>query len=487
MKEKIVLSLLLCCLGSALLAQAPETLWTRTYGTDEIEEAGYWVGETSDSGYLVLATTPALGAGFYDVWLIKTDLAGDTIWTRTYGGSQNDMCKGMEPTSDGGYIMAGYTSSYGAGGADLWLVKLEADGDTLWTKTYGGTGWEGASAVRQTSDGGYIVGGFTNSFGHGADDFWLLKTDPQGDTVWTRTYGGPSGDDGRSVRQMSDGGYIMTGYTISDGFFDYDLFLVRTDSIGDTLWTRTYGDSGWQEGYDALETADSGFVVIGLTESSQTDLDAWMLRIDSSGDTLWTRSIGGTFGDGPTSFIETADGHYLIVGWTYSCGGNREAYLIKTDAFGDTLWTGHYGGAEDEEAHFIAQTSDGGYVIVGETDSFGAGFEDVWIVKLQPETGLLETPFVRELRPSVRSSPNPFRQEVRIELATVAFGDVDLAIYDVTGRKVRNLSMPGAVSGPQIVRWDGRDEQGQQVPAGVYFCRLTAGGLRATEKVILLR
>ncbi len=487
MRERIVLPLLVFWVAPIVLAQAPDTLWTKRFGPDGFEEHGYWVGETADSGYLVLTSTPAYGAGFTDVWLIKTNSAGDTVWTRTYGGQENDICRMMEPTTDGGYIMAGYTSSYGAGSADVWLIKIEADGDTLWTRTYGGTSWDGASAARQTADGGYIVVGTTVSFGPGANDIWLLKTDPQGDTIWTRTYGGANGDDGWSVRQSSDGGYIIAGATLLDGVFDFDVLLVKTDSIGDTLWTKTYGDSGWQEAYDVLETPGNGYVAIGLGQSADGDLDAWMIRTDTSGDTLWTRFLGGTFDDGATSFIRTSSGHYLIVGWTYSCGGNREAYLIKTDSLGDTLWTGHYGYTDDEGGNYVAETSDGGYVMVGETNTFDIIFEDVWLVKLGAETGVEEVGFVRESRPSVRSSPNPFRREVRIEWQTDAGSDANLAIYDVTGRKVRDLSVASGVSGIQTVRWDGRDEIGRQVPAGIYFCRLAAGDLSATEKVILLR
>jgi hypothetical protein len=187
----------------------------------------------------------------------------DTLWTRTYGGSNDDYAWSVEQTADGGYIVAGSTNSFGAGDFDCYLVKTNSQGDTLWTRTYGGSDDDRATSIQQTADGGYIVAGFTLSFGAGSGDFYLVKTNSLGDTLWTRTYGGSSDDKGFSVQRTADGGYIVAGFTLSFGAGGYDFYLVKTNSQGDTLWTRTYGGSNQDEARSAQQTADGGYIVAG--------------------------------------------------------------------------------------------------------------------------------------------------------------------------------------------------------------------------------
>ena len=212
--------------------------WERDYGGAGTEYS-YSVQQTTDAGYIVAGGTLSFGNS-YQVYLIKTNASGDTLWTRTYGGTNYDYGRSVQQTSDAGYIIAGFTNSFGAGGMDVYLIKTNASGDTLWTRTYGGTDNDPGYSVQQTSDTGYIVAGATHSFGAG-DDVYLIKTDGSGDTLWTRTYGGTNQDLGYSVRQTSDGGYIIVGSTNSFGAGNYDVWLIKTNASGDTLWTRTYG------------------------------------------------------------------------------------------------------------------------------------------------------------------------------------------------------------------------------------------------------
>ena len=212
------------------------------------DDWAYSVQQTADGGYIVAGYTNSFGAGDYDFYLVKTNSQGDTLWTRTYGGSDDDWAYSVQQTADGGYIVAGYTYSFGAGDDDFYLVKTNSQGDTLWTRTYGGSGDDEAYSVQQTADGGYIVAGYTSSFGAGSGDFYLVKTNSQGDTLWTRTYGGSGYDGAYSVQQTADGGYIVAGYTGSFGAGSDDFYLVKTNSQGDTLWTRTYGGSSNDDG-----------------------------------------------------------------------------------------------------------------------------------------------------------------------------------------------------------------------------------------------
>jgi len=384
MKKSLFLTVLLAALFvSAAIADPGDTLWTRTYGGSADDQA-YFVQQTSDGGYVITGETSSFGAVLYDVYLVKTDANGDTLWTRTYGGVLTEIARSVQQTSDGGYVIAGYTDSFGAGNLDFYLVKTDANGDTLWTRTYGGSAIDYGYSVQQTMDGGYVFAGYTYSFG--ADcDFYLVKTDANGDTLWTRTYGGSAGDVGYSVRQTFDGGYILTGWTTSSG--DYDAYLIKTDANGDTLWTRTYGGSGTDFGWCVQQTTDGGYIFAGATTSFGAGAaDFYLVKTDANGDTLWTRTYGGSAGDIGYSVQQTSDGGYVIAGYTDSFGaGSKDFYLVKTDGNGDTLWTRTYGGSDWEYGHSVQQTSDGGYIVAGATYSFGAGGDDFWLLKIAGE------------------------------------------------------------------------------------------------------
>jgi Tol biopolymer transport system component len=193
-----------------------------------------------DNGYIVVGYTNSFGKA-YQVYLVKTDANGDTLWTRTYGGASDEDGWCVDQTSpDGGYIIAGWTRSFGAGGKDLYLVKTDADGDTLWTRTYGGADDDWAMSVEQTPDGGYIMVGWTKSFGMGANDIYVIRTDASGDTLWTRTYGGPDDEFGHSVQVTADGWYIVAGSTRYDGADSADVYLLRIEGPG--AYVRDHDD-----------------------------------------------------------------------------------------------------------------------------------------------------------------------------------------------------------------------------------------------------
>jgi hypothetical protein len=390
MKKTIFLTVLLAAFFvTAAIADPGDTLWTRTYGGSASEQ-GYCVQQTTDGGYIVAGYTYSFGAGGYDAYLVKTDANGDTLWTRTYGGSSTDMGWSVQQTTDGGYILAGMTTSFGAGSDDVYLVKTDADGDTLWTRTYGGSANDMGCSVQQTTDGGYIVAGYSESFGAGESDVWLVKIDANGDTLWTRTCGGRDYDYGWDVQQTSDGGYIVTGYTESFGAGSDDVYLVKTDANGDSLWTRTYGGSDDDQGYSVQQTSDGGYIITGETDSfGAGSSDFYLVKTDANGDTLWTRTYGGSSTDMGWSVQQTSDGGYIVAGYTYSFGaGGYDFYLVKTDANGDTLWTSTYGGTDSDMGYYVDQTTDGGYILAGMTTSFGAGGYDVYLVRVAGESSL---------------------------------------------------------------------------------------------------
>jgi len=208
------------------------TSFTKTYGGTNWDEVSS-VQQTSDGGYILAGYTSSFGAGSYDIFFIKADENGNIFWAKTYGGTGGDFSYSVQQTSEGGYIVAGGTNSFGAGGLDVFLIKTDADGNIIWAKTYRRTGDEWARSVHQTSDGGYILAGATNSFGAGSYDILLIKTDANGNIIWAKTYGGTGNDWAYSLQQISDVGYILAGLTNSFGAGDYDIFLINADANGE--------------------------------------------------------------------------------------------------------------------------------------------------------------------------------------------------------------------------------------------------------------
>ncbi len=261
---------------------------------------------------------------------------GEGTWQRTFGGTASDAAYSVQETSDGGYVLAGKTSSFGAGGGDMYLVKTDTNGNELWSRTFGGTDYDGAWSVQETSDGGYILAGSTKSFGAGSLDMYLVKTDANGDKLWSRTFGGTDSDWARSVQETSDGGYILAGGTGGAG--SCDMYLVKTDADGHELWSRTFGGTGSDCAESVQETSDGGYILAGCTGSFGAGSgDMYLVKTDANGNELWSRTFGGTDCDEAWSVQETSDGGYILAGNTMSFGaGERDMYLVKTDANGNS-------------------------------------------------------------------------------------------------------------------------------------------------------
>jgi hypothetical protein len=406
-------------LPSSLPAQIT---FQRTYGGPD-GDLGRAVQQTTDGGYIVAGYTASYGTGGIDIYLVKTDASGDTLWTRTYGGGSDDCGYSVQQTSDGGYVIAGVTRSQGAGGDDVYLIKTGPAGETLWTRTYGGTADDNGYAVQQTADGGYIIAGYTWSFGAGLWDVYLIKANADGDTLWTRAFGGRHQDVSYSVQQTADGGYVIAGITSSYGAGGADIYLIKTDANGDVEWTRTYGTTESDEGYAVQQTTDGGYIVAGMTTSFGAGrCDVYLIKTSASGDTLWTRTFGGDHDEYGYSVHQVADGGYVIAGTTRSFGaGIDDIYLIKTSASGNALWTRTFGGDSFDYGHSVHQTADGGYVIAGYTLPSGASAYDVYLIKTdslgnvavaEPKTSPTRTPAL-----SLSCEPNPFSGTTTVRLS----------------------------------------------------------------------
>jgi hypothetical protein len=366
----------------------PEEEWNKIFGGEK-SESGNTVQMTSDNGYIITGYTISYGAGSWDVWLIKTNSNGDEEWNKTFGGTEIDVGNSVQQTSDNGYIITGLTKSYGDGDYDAWLIKTDSNGVEVWNKTFGGLYYDYGLSVQQTSDNSYIITGTTDSYGAGKADVWLIKTDSNGDEIWNKTFGGTDYDSGYSVQQTSDNSYIITGTTDSYGAGFSDVWLIKTDSNGDEIWNKTFGGLNSDDGSCVQLTSDNGFIITGNTYSYGPGYwDVWLIKTDSNGDEIWNKTFGGTEDDEEGySVQQTSDEGFVIAGLTWSYGeGASEALLIKTDSNGDEIWNKTFGGIEHDEVYSVDVTSDNGYIIIGETNSYGpTGNSDVWLIKVASE------------------------------------------------------------------------------------------------------
>jgi len=330
-------------------------VWSKTFGGRDWDW-GYSVQQTSDGGYII-AGVRSFGAPNTDVYLIKTDENGNEVWSKTFGGRGRDWGHSVQQTSDGGYIIAGGTRSVPINDTDVYLIKTDENGNEVWSKTFGGRGCDWSYSVQQTSDGGYIITGFTKTgsfFADGDSDVYLIKTDENGNEVWSKTFGGRDWDIALSVQQTSDGGYIITGCTKSFGAGDYDVYLIKTDENGNEVWSKTFGGRDRDRGTSVQQTSDGGYIIVGYTCSFGTgDSDVYLIKTDENGNLVWSRTFGGPYDDYGYSVQQTSDGGYIIVGATSSKVGYYYVYLIKTDENGYEVWSKTFGGLSADTADTI--------------------------------------------------------------------------------------------------------------------------------------
>jgi len=357
--------------------------WFKHYGGTS-QDFGLCVDQTSDGGYIMAGYSESYTYGDDDFAIYKLDSSGNKVWFKHYGGTSDDIGHSIQQTSDGGYIVAGDTNSYTYGGSDSAIYKLNSSGNKVWFKHYGGINSDFANCIQQTSDGGFIVAGSTLSYTHGNADFAIYKLNSSGNKVWFKHYGGSAQDYGRSVRQTSDGGYIVAGNTYSYTYGDYDFGVYKLDSNGNKVWFKHYGGTSQDFGLCVDQTSDGGYVVAGYTSSyTHGSQDFAIYKLDSNGNKVWFKHYGGNDYDWGRSIQQNSDGGYIVAGYTQSyTHGLYDFSIYKLNSAGNKVWFRHYGGTQNDEAYSIRQISDGGYIVAGITESYTYGDEDFAIYKL---------------------------------------------------------------------------------------------------------
>lgn len=478
-KRFIISFLIVFILSTAAIAQPPDSLWSRTYGTDNSEYCSSAL-QDSDGGFILAGSSYEAGPLYEVAYLIKTVANGDTLWTRSYNVGRFYSVK---QTADGGYVLVGYVTLDGHLDRDFYLLKTDFAGNVQWSRNYGGSAHEYATCVQQTSDGGYILGGATRSFGEGESDFWMIKTDSGGDSLWSRCFGGVWFEECNSIKQTPGGGYLLAGST--SGRFDYgDYLVVKTDAYGFPLWSRTYGGDQTESCETILLTPDGGYAFAGITSFRSGSLDFWLLITDTNGDSLWSRAYGGLENDLCTTAAMTADDGYILAGYTESWGeGGRDFWIVRTDVNGDSLWSCTFGGGANDCCTSVQQSADGGYMLAGYTSSFGAGGSDCWLIKMDSDLSSVYKSTLSEPRQFILSVyPNPFNPTTNMTFDLPRAMQAQLRIFDITGRVVTTLADGEWTAGNHTVVFDG-----SQLPSGIYFARLQTGSFSEARKLILLK
>lgn len=431
MKKKMLCFLCLIVLSIGLTAQqqTPFLQWQKSYGGSG-DDLGESIQQTADNGYIIAGSTNSKNGditenhGKSDYWILKLDVTGKIQWQRIFGGSRSESANSIHQTIDGGYIVAGSSSSNDGdvtgnhGNYDYWILKLDSHGNMQWERSYGGSSTDRAWDIKQTADGGFIVAGSSGSNNgdvtgnHGNYDYWVLKLDSNGNLQWQQTYGGSDFDFARSVQQTTDGGYVVLGTSSSNdgdvaanhGSDDY--WLIKLNSNGNLQWQHTYGGSDYDFASGVQQTTDGGYVVAGSSYSKDKQVtgnhgrdDYWILKVDATGNLQWQTSYGGKGYEGALEVHQAGDGGYVISGSATSNNGDvlfnrgsNDFCTIKLDAAGALKWQKILGGTNYDAAHSIHQCKDDGFIITGTTLSDDEnvnnnhGKYDVWIVKLSPET-----------------------------------------------------------------------------------------------------
>jgi hypothetical protein len=355
-----------------------------TYG-GPAAESSWNVAETA-GGFLISADSASFGAGKQDAYFIRTDAMGRLESTRTYGDFGSDTAIGLCPAGDGGFISCGGTTSYGNGEADAYVMKVDGNGEMEWDAAYGGANYDYAYSAAAVK-GAYFITGYTSSFSKNPDsDVYLIKIDKKGVKAFERTFGGANWESGYSVASLDDGGCVIAGYTDSYGNGKSDMYLIRADAKGNCVWARTFGGIRDDRAYCVIKSRDNNIIISGKSGSYNARGFGWdmiVMKVDMQGNSLWSRVFPAAEVDVGMTVANTSDGGLVACG-TKKCYGicDSNVYVIKMDAEGNTQWSRIFAGKSDDAATGLCVDKNGNYAVTGTTLSYGNGLGDVFLLLL---------------------------------------------------------------------------------------------------------
>ena len=501
-------------LFATLFMQGQDILWEKSYGGKNADYL-FDAQPTADNGFILAGsslsgktgTKTAGNNGDLDYWVWKMDASGQLDWQKSLGGSGFDLLQSIKGTQDGGFILAGTSSSNkgmdkqsdSKGLSDFWVVKLDAKGQEQWQQTIGGSGQEDLLTVLPTRDGGYLLGGSSSSgkvvpapssglgvlsstakvdltaksdASRGNMDYWIVKLDAKGTVVWQKTYGGLYSDVLRSVEQTKDGGYILGGYSNSPQSGDKteasigigDYWILKTDAMGAVEWQHAYGGTGDNQLYVIHQTADEGYIVGGNTNSPgalttkggsvQSGSDFWLLRLDAKGGVVWSETYNYGKVDILTSLVENTDHSFLVGGYAQSerastakgvlqkeANGINDYIALKVTAQGEAVWEKIVGSGGEDILRKLISTRDGGYLLAGTSNASSSGDKsttlgsnDFWVVKLQDQLVPLT------VQASIEAIPNPVSTFTNIIIG-YEYQTGTATVVDIAGRTLQQFTI----------------------------------------------
>lgn len=497
----------------------PVIEWQRCLGGTSADKAQS-IFQAADSGYVITGQTSSNDInvtnnhGQIDFWVTRVNAAGILQWQQCFGGSSSDVARASQQTSDGGIIVAGKTQSLDGnvtgnhGFSDFWLVKLDALGNLQWQKCYGGISVDECRAVSQTPDGGYIAAGLTVSNdgdvsgNHGGSDMWIVKTDMTGNLQWQKCLGGTGNEEAYGVIPTSDGGYIAAGNTgssngdVTGNHGSTDVWIVKLDSSGNIQWQKCFGGTGAESAASVIQTADGGYAAIGITNSNNGDVsgnhgglsDYWIIKFDAAGILTWQKCLGGTLDDQGTTILQTSDGGFIAAGYSNSVNGDvtnnhglYDQWIVKLNSSGAIQWQKCFGGIGSEDCFALCINNESEYVTAGSSDlsngdvSGNNGQADFWIVKTGFTTALIED---KNGFDSVKVFPNPSDGLFHVTISEEKFTDRTIEVYDVFGKAVETLQNKNSDSTVLINL--------SKHQKGVYFIKVIQGAKTSIHKIFYM-
>lgn len=490
-----------------VLSAQPTIEWQKCYG-GSAEDKATSIQQTPDGGYILSGFVESNNGdvsgnhGDYDAWVLKITNSGIIEWQRTYGGIALESGNTLDQCDDGGYILASDAYSNNAdvtgnhGGGDSWVVKINNFGTLLWQKSLGGSLLESPTSILQTDDGGFVLLSISRSSdgdvtgNHGQDDIWIAKLSNAGEIQWQKSLGGSEIDQGVSIQQTSDDGYIVAGRTnsndndVSGNHGNHDCWVLKLSHLGEIEWQKCFGGSLGESTYSIIQTRDNGFVLAGNSNSHDGDVtgnpiltDFWIVRLSEVGEIQWQKTFGGSKSDFSSGIQETKDGGYVVCGSTISNNGDvsgnhgdKDYWILKLDSLGTLKWQKTLGGTNEDYSTSIIQTSDEGYIIAGYTSSNDGdvsgnhGAKDWWVVKLSSDPAV-GTKNLFTKTGDLEIFPNPASTSINLKIQ-LEYSTFNIVISDLLGRKIRSETMLNA-----------ENVDVSQLPNGYYFIQAaTADG-----------